>query len=146
MTIAGNTIGEAPSAASFCANIAAWRAGRVTTIPRRASCPRPATPSIVIDEPARTVRKKLACERAPHLLGRFDVDDLCFAFGPHHFASVTARDQPTQPQRAFLPGTVRRERRVTASRKRTREGTLGVRREPRCRVVQRREGCQDVRT
>ena len=39
ITIAGNTIGVAPSAASCCARPAAWRAGRVTSTPAPASGP-----------------------------------------------------------------------------------------------------------
>src|SRR6516165_6588690 len=106
--------GDPPSAATFCANPAAWRAGRVTRMPSPDSGPA----ELSGDKPGGTAVEKIGGERTPERVSRSRVACRSALLAPHHVGAVVAREQPAQPELVVPEHRVRRERCMTRSGKR----------------------------
>src|SRR5258706_6402235 len=137
MTIAGNTMGTASSAASCCASPAAWRAGRVTITPTPASGPLGAAAfsgegTLIVewgascrDESRRAARQEIVGEIGPQTRGGVCIRNVTLDLAAQDVLAVATRDETAKPQGPLFPFRVGRERRVAAAAKGAGERALG---------------------
>src|SRR6185436_6951277 len=140
ITVAGNTMGDAPSAANCAARPAACRAGRVTRTPTSCNGPRRGGSDECTligkylgatrwcrsrrQETGSAARQEVVGEIAAELYRSLGIRNVRVHFPAHDIVALAIGDEPAQPQRTFLPFGIRGERQLTTAAKRARERAL----------------------